>query len=173
MGNLCFKLNKISGSPSQQQGLSLSKKRLAPYKLSPVKLKSCLTPTSKKRWKLKASRSVRFDDDAKTWDGPREAHILLENLVIDFWKPAPDVTIVDNLMDDANEQMLLDLLDTLLLAIERTQKSMRIEGAELIPGGGQYGVRLKLCNLADLNNLADYLRESCDIVKRRTEVLLV
>ena len=152
--------NTTSEYTSQRQAASLPKKR----KLYPGKIKSCLSRSKKKR-KSKASRGVRFNDEAKTWDGPREAHILLERLVIDFWKAKPDVTIVNNLIGDENEQMLLELFDTLLSTIERIQTSIHMEGAHLIPGGGQNGVRLKPCNLAHLNQLVAYLRQSHDIVK--------
>ena len=121
--------------------------------------KTCLLKSCLKKKRHKSKKRVQFGDDVKSWDGPRQQHILLEQLVMDFWKSEPVVTVVDNLVQDGNEDMLLVLHNLLLSAVERVHRTTHSKGAELIVGGGKHGIRLKPGHLLHLQSLITHVNE--------------
>ena len=114
--------------------------------------------------KKQEKKRVHFAEDVKSWDGPRQEHILLEQLVVDFWDDLPSLTVVDKLVDDANEDMLLILHNLLLRVVERVHQTTHSEGAELIVGGGEYGIRMESCDLPSLQILKAHVHKSYEAV---------
>merc|ERR1719472_450515 len=94
--------------------------------------KSCLSKPNRK-----SKKRVRFHDDSKKWDGPRQEHVLLERLVIDFWGTAQKLTVLEELVDDDNDTMLLTLKSLTMGAIKCVEQSVNDRGAPLIPGGAK------------------------------------
>jgi len=108
--------------------------------------KSCVNCSTTQKPKLK--KGVQFHCSAKTWDGPREEHCLLERLALEFWQARPSTAVLDELVNDVNESMLLKLRDFMVDVIERVNQNFEnSKGAQLIPGGGKRGIRLKACHV--------------------------
>merc|ERR1719476_741196 len=109
-------------------------------------IKSCLKTPRKLK---KPAKKVRFDCSAKTWDGQRPEHALLERLVSNYWQKSPSVGVLNELMENRNTEMLLKLRGMLLKVIQRLQvpKKLGKHRVELIPGGGKRKIRLKPSNL--------------------------
>ena len=164
----CSDLNNvcITSPGALQTKLKLSSRScLSSKKCKETSLRSCLS--SKKR---KSKKSVSFDSDAKTWDGQRQEHILLERLATDFWKPKPDITVLEELYAARDAGMLLKMRDVLCAAIARILKDGK-KDAELIPGGGNVGIRVNSTHLPHLRLMlgkitelydATYLMRFCD-----------
>lgn len=130
--------------------------------LSSPKLKSCLG--SPKMNKQKAKKQVRFHSSTKKWDGPRQEHVFLERLAIEFWQQTPSIAVLNELVNDENDVMLQKVRDLLLAAMERVDQTEHINGAELIPGGGKHGIRLNVCNLPHAKLLLKSISEAYDTV---------
>ena len=116
------------------------------------------------RKKTKAKRCVRFADDTKSWDGQRQEHILLENLVKDYFSSAAKNTVLDDLIDNENAKMLLVLHELLLAAVERVKRnavSMLITNGS----GGCYGIRLRQRNVSHLKKLIKDVHSAYDAVR--------
>lgn len=149
-------------SPQAKQSLKcLTNPKMKSCSASP-KMKSCLA--SPKMKKQKAKKQVRFHCSAKKWDGPRQEHIFLERLAIEFWQQTPSVAVLNELVNDENDAMLLKVRDLLIVAMERVEHSEHINGAELIPGGGKHGIRLNSCNLPHAKLLLKSISEAYDTV---------
>ena len=58
---------------------------LSPTLTEDQPIKSCLINTSPEKREANVKKHVRFHCDAKTWDGPRPGHLLLERLALEFW----------------------------------------------------------------------------------------
>ena len=108
-------------------------------------IKSCLVAPGKLKSKVK--KRVRFDDSAKKWDGRRVEHILLERMVVDFWRHRGRVDVLRKLIEHKNTRMLCKLHNLLLAIVEREQRHPGSKGTALLPTGGRYGFRLRPCNL--------------------------
>lgn len=130
--------------------------------LTSPKMKSCLaTPKMKKQ---KTKKHVRFHCSTKKWDGPRQEHIILERLAMEFWQHTPSIAVLNELVNDENDAMLLKVRGLLIAAMERVDHSEHINGAELIPGGGKHGIRLNSCNLPHAKLLLKSISEAYDTV---------
>ena len=125
--------------------------------------KSCLSKANRKP-NSKSKKRVRFHDDSKKWDGPRQEHVLLERLVIDFWGTAQKLTVLEELVDNDNDTMLLTLKSLVMAAIERVEQSANNRGAPLIPSGAKRGVRLHLRNLPRVKLLLAHVEDSYNSV---------
>ena len=113
----------------------------------------------KARKKPTAKRCVRFADDAKSWDGKRPEHILIENIVLEFWKSTPQFTTVHKLVDDKNAAVLLVLHRFLVVAVERVKRDVRGAGVALITSGrgGQHHVLLRKEHIPHLQRLTQHV----------------
>ena len=147
---LCLKVDDLSCADSDKAAFEMNPKS---------SLRSCL---SKK--KRKAKKSVSFDSDAKTWDGKRQEHILLERLTLDFWKPRPDLTVLEELCDARDTNMLLKMRDVLIAAIKRVFKRglNSKETVELIPGGCTHGIKVGLRHMPYLKQMLGKISEAYD-----------
>ena len=115
--------------------------------------------------KRSAKKKLRFHFSAKTWDGQRQEHILLERLALDYWQSPPKKIVLDKLLDSRNVKMLRKMRDILAAAIERIKQNFDSkEGAELIPGGGNQGIRLQSINLPHARRLLADITEVYDAV---------
>ena len=112
----------------------------------PAVNKSCSNCSTTQKPKVK--KRVQFHCSAKAWDGPREEHVRLERLAVEFWGKRPSTAVLDELVNDVNESMLLKLRNLVMDAIERVNQSKNTKGTQLVPGGGgKHGIRLKACNV--------------------------
>ena len=129
------------------------------------RIKSCLANCNKKS---KSKRCVTFSDDVKTWDCRRQKYvlcnILLERVVKDFLEPIPNVTILNDLVNKGNQQMLLALKDLLAETIKRVELSTDTDGVLLVLSGGTDCVRLKPCNLPRVRLLIARIHQSYDLI---------
>jgi len=149
-------------SPQAKQSLKcLTSPKMKSCLASP-KMKSCLA--SPKMKKQKTQKQVRFHCCTKKWDGPRQEHIVLERLAMEFWQQTPSIAVLNELVNDENDAMLLKVRDLLIAAMERVDHSEHINGAELIPGGGKHGIRLNSCNLPHAKLLLKSISEAYDTV---------
>ena len=154
---LCSKLDNLSCADSDKAASIASMRAL---EMNPKSsLRSCL---SKK--KRKAKKSVSFDSDAKTWDGKRQEHILLERLTLDFWKPQPDLTVLEELCDARDTNMLLKMRDVLIAAMERVIKRGldSKQSVELIPGGCTHGIKVDPRHMPYLKQILGKISETYD-----------
>merc|ERR1712087_603856 len=78
---------------------------------------------------------------------PKTGKLLLEPLALGHWQQPTHVTVLDELQKHRNSKMLMKLYHSLLAAMARTENNLNSKGAELVPGGGKHGIRLKPCNL--------------------------
>ena len=114
-------------------------------------IKSCLINTSPEKREANVKKHVRFHCEAKTWDGPRPGHLLLERLALEFWwQETPAVSVLQELAVAGNKKMLAVLHDLMLATMKNVDQKFSSRGAELISGGGKYGIRLKTCRLTKL-----------------------
>merc|ERR1712224_867404 len=120
--------------------------------------------------KPKSKKRVRFHCTAKDWDGPREVHILLKKLAIEFWQDQPKVSVLNSLVEKCNGTMLVSLREVLRAAIDRIKESDAM-GAELIPGGGKQGIRLKIVNIPHAKLLIQYIGEAHDLVLQQLDMM--
>ena len=103
--------------------------------------KICLASPVKKQ-KCRVKKQVRFDSSTKTWDGKRQEHILLERFALDYREFPPDMTVVEELYDARDTNMLLKMREVLFAAIGRIRRNRDTKhGVELIPGGGNFRIR--------------------------------
>ena len=146
--------NKNQSRPHAQSDEPLavkSCKALSPTLMEDQPIKSCFINTSPEKREANVKKHVRFNCDAKTWDGPRPGHLLLERLALEFWwQETPAVTVLQELAVAGNKKMLTVLYDLMLAAMKNVDQNIDSRGAELVPGGGKYGIRLKACGLAKL-----------------------
>jgi len=110
--------------------------------------------------KSKSNKRVRFHDDSKTWDGPRREHVLLERLVKDFWGAAHKLTVIDELVDEDDDEMLLKLENLLRATIKRVEQSASNRGAYLLRSGGKHVIRLKPSNIAGAKMLLAHIEDA-------------
>ena len=120
--------------------------------------KMMVTPLQLQKPKVK--RRVRFADDAKSWDGKRPQHILLENAVLEFWEATPEITTVSKLLDNKNAKMLLILHRLLLAAVERIKHDICDTGTALITSGdgGKYRITLQKGHVPHLQRLIKHVQ---------------
>ena len=124
-------------------------------------VKSCLvSPGKPDKRKSKVKKQVRFDSSSKTWDGPRVEHILLEQIVVDFWQRRGRVDVLNKLIEHGNSTMLSKLHSLLLDVIEREQKNPDSRGTALLPTGGKYAFRLRCCNVPHAKILLSKIYEA-------------
>ena len=112
--------------------------------------------------KPKAKKCVRFADDAKSWDGKRPEHILLENVVLELIV-SRQLTTIHKLIDAKNAKMLLILHELLLGAMERRLKhDFHDTGAALITRGcgGEHQIMLRKLHIPNLQLLIQHVH-SC------------
>jgi len=125
------------------------------------RIKSCFANCNKKS---KPKRCVSFSGDVKTSDCLRQKYFLLERVVKDFLEPTPNVTILKDLVNEGNQQMLLALNDLLVETIKRVELSTDADGALLVLSGGTDCFRLKPCNLPRVRLLIARIHQSCDAI---------
>lgn len=99
-------------------------------------------------------------DNAKKLPGAHQTHILLERLVVDFWKTVPKVTVLDELLNDGNERMVGKLHKCLLGTAKQIKNCSDKEGVPLIPGGGKFLIKLQPAHLPRLQRLTAYVFEA-------------
>ena len=129
------------------------------------KVESCMsTPACASKSKRK-KKSVRFHSSTKSWDGQRQEHALLEKLALDFWEDESNITVLDDLLDDGNQGMLTKLRNLLIAAIESAEQNLNDKGAELVPGGGKFGITLTACDIPKSKLLLSNIHEVHDILE--------
>ena len=106
----------------------------------------------------------------KELESLHQEHVLLERVVIDFWKTIPKVTVINELIDDENESMLANLHESLLERVERVKNCSDKDGVHLIPGGGKMLIRLQPAHLPRLQRLTAHVSKSHRAAKMKRKL---
>ena len=113
-----------------------------------------------KKPKCKVKKQVRFNSSAKTWDGKRREHILLEQFSQDYRQFPPNLAILDKLYNARDEKMLLKMRDVLIATMERIRRNP--DGVVLIPAGGNLGIKMNSSQLPHAKRMLASIEEMYD-----------
>ena len=117
----------------------------------------CLATINNSKENIQRKSNVILTNITEELDNLRQEHVLLERLMLDFWKTTPKVTLIDELIEDENENMLASLHESLLERIERVKSCSDKDGVHLIPGGGKMLIRLQPAHLPRLQRLTAHV----------------